>query len=268
MAIVRDNAGLRSANFQALQKQFGQFIRQPEHAEMPAGIEPRRMKIYSDLFFNNVSGFIDSAFPVAKKIFSEARWLEIKRQFFASHRCESPYFAEISFEFLKFLQNGFVPETDDPAFLLELAHYEWVELALDIAEDDIDWGKINRQADLLNGIPYLSPLAWLLNYQYPVHKIGPQFCPTEPPLQPTFLIVYRDSDFEIGFMEVNYLTALLVSELEKQSQKSGFAILQSIYQQSSSLNTDKASFIKKGAETLENLKQKEIILGSLVQASQ
>ena len=51
------------------------------------------------------------------------------RKFVHRHPSESPYFLEISQEFLTFLSEQVHRVTSSlPEFLLELAHYEWVEL--------------------------------------------------------------------------------------------------------------------------------------------
>ena len=80
----------------------------------------------------------------------------------------TPLFPEIAREFVDFLQARAGQSDCDPPFLAELAHYEWVELALQISEatvDDLgreplgDPGSSPGQA-LLDGVPVLSPLAW------------------------------------------------------------------------------------------------------------
>ena len=64
--------------------------------------------------------------------------------------------------------------------MLELAHYEWVEMALSIAKEEL---VINNRGfdDLLNKNIRLSPLAWPLAYQYPVQKISPDYLPADAP---------------------------------------------------------------------------------------
>ena len=56
--------------FIEVQQQFMDYIRDPS-LPMPEGIEPRRMKVYRDLFFNNISGFVASAFPVLKSLYHD-----------------------------------------------------------------------------------------------------------------------------------------------------------------------------------------------------
>jgi hypothetical protein len=68
--------------------------------------------------------------------------------------------------------------------MLELAHYEWVEMALSIAIDTLP--PFIEPNNLLQQPLKLSPLAWSLAYQYPVQKIAPHFFPHDPPNQTTY----------------------------------------------------------------------------------
>ena len=54
-----------------------------------------------------------------------------------------------------------------------------------MSENDADEVAADPAGDLLEGRPVASPVAWLLSYQYPVHRIRPDFQPTEPHEQPT-----------------------------------------------------------------------------------
>ena len=60
--------------FQRVQYRFAAHLRDPKRNPAPRGIEPRRMKIYRELFYNNVEGFLANAFPVLRRITPDARW--------------------------------------------------------------------------------------------------------------------------------------------------------------------------------------------------
>ncbi|MBR9805241.1 DUF2063 domain-containing protein, partial [bacterium] len=111
---------------------------------------------------------------------------------------------------------------------LELAYDEWVEAARYVADDDIfeDGGEAVDDEALAQEAPIVSPLAWSLQFEYPVHKIGPDYRPESP--EPTFLVVYRDRQDEVGFLEINPLTARLIAlcqAQEEQPVESGRALL-------------------------------------------
>lgn len=213
--------------FQRTQYQFAAHLRHPELNPAPEGIEDRRMAIYRDLFYNNIEGFIASGFPILRSLIDDEPWQQLVRDFIHRHHSHTPYFLKISEEFLHYLQEEFpsaslsLPELP---FLLELAHYEWVELALDTADTQPAQSQDNDvTAALANGNSLLdvpltvSPLAWRLSYQYPVHLIGPEFQPQQPPEQPTFLVVYRNDDDVVNFLAVNAMTVNLLQLLEQQS---------------------------------------------------
>lgn len=59
----------------------------------------------------------------------------------------------------------------------------------------------------MTGVPVLSGAAQLLAYEYPVHRIGPDFLPDTPGEHPTYLVVFRDRDGRTRFIELNALSA-------------------------------------------------------------
>ena len=130
-----------------------------------------------------------------------------------AHRCRTPHFSEIAEEFLDYLQHRHNP--DDYPFLLELAHYEWVEMALSISKAEAVQADITFIENFPSHMIALSPLAWPLAYRFPVHQISTEFLPLEPPPQPTYLIVHRDGDDDLHFLQTTPLTYRLLNILEE-----------------------------------------------------
>ncbi len=200
-------------SFQEHQAIFSAYIRQPEKNPLPENVQPQRMAMYRELFFNNINGFLSSNFPVLNAILSENDWFELVDDFFTRHSCQTPHFSEIPEEFLNYLENERSNQTDLP-FLLELAHYEWVEMAISIAQETLP---SYRSYDvLLEEILNLSPVASVLAYQYPVHKISPQFIPTTLPENPTFLLVYRNAEDAVNFMELTPMAYHLLQRIQEK----------------------------------------------------
>ncbi|MHB1360026.1 MAG: HvfC/BufC family peptide modification chaperone [Rhodocyclaceae bacterium] len=81
--------------FQNFQNAFGRHIRDPRQAPRPTGVPARRMAIYNELLFNNLTGFLDACFPITRQLFGERRWRRLHRAFFREARCHTPYFREI-----------------------------------------------------------------------------------------------------------------------------------------------------------------------------
>lgn len=243
--------------FQQAQRAFAANIRNPQAHPIPADVEARRMKIYQELFYKNIEGFLSGGFPIARQLYSDEQWGSLVREFIEHHRCETPYFLQISEEFLAFLQQRQATQIDPP-FLLELCHYEWVELALDVAEETFP-EDVDPAADLLDNIPVLSPLVWSLCYQYPVHLIGAAFQPEAPGDQPTYLVVYRNRRDEVKFMEANAVTARLL-ELMQNSPVTGRDLLMQIVDE---MKHPKPEVILEfGTGLLNDFRELEIIAGA------
>jgi len=246
-------------NLRTLQMSFAAHIRDPEGHAAPDGIEDRRMKIYRELFFNNIRSLLAANFPVLRSLYDDEGWSALVRDFYREHRCQTPLFPEVAKEFLRYLQDVRKPRKNDPGFLLELAHYEWVELALSLEErthEDID---ADPDGDLRSGIPVLSPLAWPLSYRYPVHRIRPDYRPDTPPAEPTHLLVYRDREGEVRFMSLNGASRHLLELMQNRPDATGDALLKAM---AAALGqTDSESIIEKGLQWLEELKRKDVLLG-------
>jgi hypothetical protein len=242
------------------QYEFAAHIRDPEHQPAPGDVEDRRMAIYRELFYNNVESFLSNTFPVLRKIYDDESWHAMVRDYFSSHLSRTPLFLEIPREFLNWLREERTPREDDLPFLYDLAHYEWVELAVSVADDTLNYDDIDTAGDLLDGVPALSPLAWHLAYQYPVHRIGPDFLPGPADKADTFLVVYRDAEDEVGFMEINPVTKRLLELLETSGTVSGRKLLLQIAGELS--HPQPEVVVSGGAEILENLRKKSIVSGT------
>lgn len=245
-----------SIDFRSKQAEFAAYIRDPINNPAPGDVTPQRMAMYRELFFNNIDSFLSSNFPVLRKILNDSQWLDLAQGFFADHRCQTPYFSEIAEEFLEYLQHRDNP--DDYPFLLELAHYEWVEMALDISKALPEQGN----AAFIQNLPQLnialSPLAWPLAYRYPVHCISPDFLPLGPPEQPTYLIVYRDQDYKVHFMQSTPLTFMLLQILEQGVNMHGDACLRALQAEAQHLNPE--TLFQEGLKTLQTLAAKGIVI--------
>jgi len=243
-----------------LQRRFAAHLRDPASAPPPAGIEDRRLQVYRDLFINNVSGLLAGTFPVLHAILGPERWGRLARDFYRDHRCHTPLFLEISREFLDYLADERPAAADDPPFLHELAHYEWVELALAVDEQQLADVPADPQGDLLQGVPVLSPLAWPLAYRYPVHRISADWQPADPPGEPSFYVARRDRDDQVGFMHVNAVTLRLVERLQGQPDLTGAEHLEGLAGEVPQL--DRGAVLAGGAAALREFLEADIVLGT------
>ncbi|HSO81227.1 DNA-binding domain-containing protein [Thiocapsa sp.] len=256
-----EQADVIQPDFIQRQRAFAAHLRDPARVLGPDDVEDRRMAIYRDLVFNNVSALLAGNFPVLRRILPDAHWDALIRDFFVRHRAKTPLFLELGQEFLDFLQSARAGDPRDPPFLLELAHYEWVELALQISDAEPDRTRIDPTGDLLDGRPVVSPLAWNLSYRFPVHRIGPGCRPDAPPPDPTHLVVYRTPEDDIAFLEINAVTQRLLILLEEESStQTGREVLGRIAAELG--HPDPEQVIAFGAGLMEDLRTKGVLLGT------
>jgi len=244
-------------DFKIKQSEFAAYIRDPFIHNIPVDIKPARMQIYRELFFNNIDSFLSSNFPVLNTILDKSQWFELVQDFFSHHTCHTPHFSEIPEEFLDFLANERNNPSDHP-FLLELAHYEWIEMALSIAQDEITPNLHTSTTSLIDSHLSLSPLAIPLAYQYPVQLISASYLPDQPPPSPTFLLVYRDLVDDVHFMLITAQTFALLQLLQQhQTMRCRDCLLQITQQITHEFSPAIQDF---GLQLIQQLVEKNIIL--------
>lgn len=221
------------------------WIRDPAANAPPPGIEPRRLRVYRALIRNTIEGLLASQFPVIRRLRGEVFWNALVDGFIREHRARTPLFPEVGQEFVAWLSariqgqgdrsetsNGEdraragalgeseAPDSGDcpsdgslPAFLPELAHYEWAELGIALSDALEDAEGIDPDGDLMDGVPVLSPQAWPLAYVWPVDRIRPDHQPEQPPADPTLLLLQRTADHTVKFARLDPLGYALLEQI-------------------------------------------------------
>lgn len=148
--------------------------------------------------------------------------------FSADYRARTPKFGEIAQEFVEFLASEPQALVDGPwpPFMVELAHYEWVEMALQ--QSDAEPVAAGDAALLLDRPLQVSPLAWPLAYAWPVQRVGPDYQPDVSPAQPTLLLVRRAEDWGVRFSELSPLAWRLLLLVGEFPELTGRGLLQGL----------------------------------------
>jgi hypothetical protein len=253
---------LPDKDFIEAQYQFAQYIRDPDNTDCPDGIEKRRMSIYSDLFFNNINSFVSNNFPVFRALVNDKVWEKIIRLFMTQHRCQTPIFAEIGKEFIQFIESDAFQEHalagELYPFTVELLWYEYLELMLSIDKAVIHWPKLYEQKDtLLNQTIHLSELTQLGQFSWPVHQICEDYIPADDEKKETFILIHRDRDHGIHFLELSPVANLLFQKISVSEAMSGREILQQLAEEINFPSTEE--FINAGLTILQSWYLKDII---------
>jgi uncharacterized protein len=248
------------ATLHAQQAAFAAHLRDPDGAPPPPGLEARRLQVYRELFLDGLLGLLAGNFPVIRRILGADGWRTLVRDFYREHRCTTPLFPEVPREFVQYLARRAGDGRGDPGWLPELAHYEWVELALDISEADPADVPHDPDGDLLDGVPVASPLAWALAYAWPVHRLSPTYLP-DAPGAPTFLLVHRDAGGRVRFDAIDALTFRLLQRLDEHAGLRGREQLAALAVEAGTADVD--AFVADGHAMLRRLHAQGIVPGTV-----
>jgi hypothetical protein len=246
-------------SFQQYQFAFSSHIRNPQLNKRPRGVEARRMKVYNELLYNNLEGFLLACFPVLREVLGKRKWSKLVRDFFSAHRCHTPFFRQIPDEFVHYLKNERGERAEDPAFLQDLAHYEWVELMLSVSNKECDLALVDPAGDLLKEQPALNPVLSLQSYAYPVHRIGPRFKPAREQREETHFAILRNGDDEVKFIIINSVSLRLLVLLQSTALSGEEALLQIAAELK---HPNPHVVLTGGLEIMQSLRESRVILGT------
>ena len=244
-------------SFQRYQLAFTARLRDPKHAPPLAGVAHERMAVYEEIVFNNLFESVSACFPIARNVLGKRKWLRLNQAFMRDYSANSPLFRKIPEQFLHYLNHP-SPELQAlmPDYLNSLCHYEWIELLVSSIPETKLQG-IQPNGDLAASRPVFSATTQLLHYDYAVHKITPRKKPQQQ--TSTQLVVYRNADDMVKFMELNAVTYRLISLLlnEVLTGEQALTLLAKELQ-----HPQPESIIGFGLSILEDLRNQGVIIGT------
>ena len=239
----------------AIQAAFAAWVRDPERAPAPAGVDSRRLAVYRELVFNNVESFMSNCYPVARGLLGETRWRGLLEDWLRGHRATTVSFPRLPQEFLRWLA---VRGTADlPPWFAALADYEWLELEVSFDESVLETIAIDAGVDCASGVPILNPTLRLRAFDWPVHRLGPDFLPQTP--EPTYLAILRTRSDAVTFMTLKPATARLVELVASGAQRTGQELVAQVARE---LGAEPAALAAAGAAMLDELSKGEVLLGA------
>ena len=210
----------KAPKLRIFQCEFGDYIRKQKHDNTDT-VPARVGQLYQNLIYNNVSGFVNQCFPITRSIiethFGISVWQNLIKDFLKHGDMASPYFSEITEQFVGYLTDDVLTKFDLPIYLSEFAHYEWVELFVDNLPNNNPKPIIMYQ----NASIFINHTAQILYYEWAVQDISVAFSPSQK--SPTFLVVYRkvvDGTFKTAFMTISQLSFIILTFMqEKQNEE-------------------------------------------------
>ncbi len=253
--------------FQQYQHRFVDYIRNPlKDGTVPDSL-PVKSSIYAKLLFSKIEGSLDNCFPISCQLLGSERWQKLIKNFISEHQCKSPLYREIPDEFIDYLMHN---QSDIvlPEFIIELAHFEWMELVLETEKAKPSKPCFSITDNILDVTPALNPILHLLHYHYPVQNISALNSywnnwesRSEPYSQEAIILVgLRDNNDKVQFIEINSITARLI-ELTQEGLSTGKQILLELA--AAMHYGDHETILPFGTDMLKQLEQQHIIIGSL-----
>lgn len=238
--------------YQNIQRQFANYIRDPATNSVPAGVERRRMDIYKRLFFNNISSFCTKSFKSFRPFLDDTEWNSLIRDFMREHSCTSPYFKDIPIAFVDYLSGSKKTSAQYP-FMQEMCHLDAIRMQLRLAPDapECKGLEISNETTGLR----LSPSVRLLSYEWPVHKLTPSNWSGAKPKKPTWLVAFRDRSERVDVLVINAHTFRMLEILNDPMTLSTLAV-----QLSREFEVGQNVLLKKLLPTTQALQKKGILL--------
>ncbi len=204
-------------------------LRNPVQQPPPGFMDAQALELYRELLVGNFDAALRACFPLWIRCLGEARYLRWRDTFIAEHACRSPFFRQIPDEFMAYLSQNPQRLQQDLPYALELAHLEWLELALGVAQTDTVPEHSGSAAQNPWTTPLrLNPVHALVRYAYPVQQLilRPSFsaAPVLDP-NPVSLYLYRDRDDAVQMLEPDALSLQILVSLDADPQ-SGSAVFQ------------------------------------------
>lgn len=207
--------------FHASQATFTAWLRDPDHAPAPAHLDDGRLRLFERMVFNDIHALVGDCFPRCVTLLGLHRWQRLLRRYLVEHRCTTPLFTELAGEFVRWLRA--CPALPHPA-LAELAHFEWVGVALHQLDADALPG--TAPFDPLHAPLRRSPLAWPLFYRWPVHLHDARLEARPVPAPPHALLARRDAHGRVHFMSLGSQAAHLLVDIGQHPGLRGSQYLQ------------------------------------------
>ena len=253
-------------SFLSYQHQFVNYLRNPLTNESLPTTLPTRVNVYARLLHSKFDGSLRTCFPIVRKLLGDTHWQLLIVDFIRVHRCQSPLYREIPDEFIDYLMNE-NSRIELPEFIIDLAHYEWMELVLETEKPSHSDNIFPVNDDLLTIIPALNPVLHILHYRYPVQTISAsdqrwknwKNHPTPYEQETVILAGIRDTHYNVQFIELNAITARLIELLQEGVGTGEQVLLKLAAEMHYEVHETILPF---GIDILQQLKTQQVIIGS------
>jgi hypothetical protein len=183
----------------------------PEDAASLAGLGAHRLLVYRRHVRRTLARAVRQQIPRTAARLGDALGTWVDR-FVEDEAPRSRYFRDVAFEMVAWATPRWAEDPSVPAYLGDLARHELAELEVAWGPDaDVDAAV--TPIELARGVRF-APSVRLRRYDHAVHRLDASLDARDvPDRTPTALLVYRDADLEVHFLDLTPLAASILERL-------------------------------------------------------
>jgi len=213
---------------------------------------PDNLNQYRRLVFNIISDALGTSYPISAKKVGADDWEQLVDDFFSNYPCSSAQIWSMPYELITYLESDEHPIKLKFPWLMELLHFEWLEVEIFCDEDEEVHAE--KSTEVLNEKLVINPTLRLEHFTFPVHKA------IELKEQGDYyLLAYRSSENDkVYFEEITGFLALVIHQIANTE-----LILRDILIESGKKLgiTDEHVLLQEGKVFAEKMLQKTVFLG-------
>lgn len=224
--------------------------------EAMAGLDEKRLLLYRKLVRRGLRAAIRVEIPRTAARMGPA-FEACTERYFDHTLPRSPYLRDVAFEFFAWLSRSSLEELAVPPYLIDLARHELVAFTVACAPSE-DSEQTGVPLELDRGVRFRAAVE-IVRYAHAVHRLHEELdAHDEPKAEPTALLVYRDDELEIRYLELSPLASHILDKLRSGETLRG-AVLGACELLSQPVD---GAVLQGTARLLEDLGQRGVLLGA------
>lgn len=205
-------------NTASIQHELVEYCRM-NNEEVIEGTRLDRLHNYRRLIHTIFWESLADAYPITKSILNEEQWNCLVDDFISNNPCQEPQLFRMPFSLIAFVENNDYCEKFSLPFLIDLLHFEWVEIEVHTMED-LQEEPFETKTDFSTGNIVFNPYLRIIQLKYPIHKLKTEDISLVKGNY--FLLVYRQDNGTVQYLELNVFTTNLLEQLCQYSAELTF----------------------------------------------
>jgi hypothetical protein len=217
-----------------------------------------RFLIYRKLVHNRLRAATRESIPRCAARRGKDKFIADFAAFMEACACSSPYLRDIPAEFVEWVVTRWREDPEVPPYLGDLARHELLEGDV---RNDPDGGEApTGKALALDATLLFDGSARLMHYDFAVHKLSYATDDrSDPPEQSTHLLVYRDAEVKVRYLELTPWASAVMDRLLVHGDALQAGLLAAAAAMHEPLDDDK---LAKAATLFADLADRSVLLGA------